>query len=59
MKLAGGKKWYGEQHLFGPGASYSSVEQPIHIPDNTNLNISLVPSLGGTLRERRIGAGDF
>ncbi len=59
LKLARGRQWYGEEHLFGPHTSYSLITNTIKIPMNTNYTIYLTPSENGTLREERIGPGDL
>jgi hypothetical protein len=59
LKLAYGKRWYGEKHLFGPDASYSAIVNEIDIPANTSQTLHLTPTAAGTLRENRIGPRDF
>jgi hypothetical protein len=59
LKLAYGKRWFGEKHLFGPDASYSVIVNEIDIPANTTQTLHLTPTATGTLRENRIGSGDF
>lgn len=59
IKIASGKKWYGEQHLFGSDASYSSITDMIEIPASTRYTLSLTPSEGGTIKEESIGAEEF
>jgi len=59
MKLASGKTWYGEKHLFGPNASYSTITELITLPERTNYTISLTPNVMGTLKDRPIGTDDF
>jgi hypothetical protein len=59
LKLAYGQRWYGEKHLFGPDASYSAIVNEIDIPANTAQTLHLTPTATGTLRENRIGPGDF
>lgn len=59
LKLACGKRWYGEEHLFGPGASYSAITTEIKIPTRTAYTIDLHPSKAGTLRETTLRAEKF
>jgi tetratricopeptide (TPR) repeat protein len=59
IKLATGKKWYGDRHLFGPRGSYSKIDQKITIPEFTNYTIELNPGLLGTLTEKQINANEF
>jgi hypothetical protein len=59
LKLACGKRWYGEEHLFGPGASYSAITTEIKIPTHTAYTIDLHPSTGGTLMQRTLRPQDF
>ena len=59
LKLACGKKWYGEEHLFGPTAFYSAIDNEIHIPTRTAYTIDLHPSTTGTLQETSLRAEDF
>jgi len=59
LKIASGKKWYGENELFGPEGSYSTVTTEIRIPEPALYTISLTPSLLGTLRERALRRQDF
>jgi hypothetical protein len=59
VKLACGKSWYGEEHLFGPGASYSAITTEIKIPTHTAYTIDLHPSTGGTLMQRTLRSQDF
>ena len=59
LKLACGKTWYGEEHLFGPGASYSAITTQITIPTRTASTIDLHPSTEGTLKERTLRPQDF
>ena len=59
IKLATGKKWYGDRHLFGANASYSKIDKVITIPENTHYTIALTPSLLGTLKEKKIGVNQW
>lgn len=59
LKLACGKSWYGEEHLFGPGASYSAITTEIKIPTQTDYTIDLHPSKKGTLKETTLRPQDF
>ncbi|CCI00657.1 hypothetical protein MICAC_1030005 [Microcystis aeruginosa PCC 9443] len=59
IKLATGKKWYGDRHLFGANASYSKIDKVITIPENTHYTITLTPSLFGTLKEKKIGVNQW
>jgi hypothetical protein len=59
LKLACGKKWYGEEHLFGPTAFYSAIANEINIPTRTIFTIDLHPSTAGTLQETTLRAEDF
>jgi len=59
LKLASGKRWYGENGLFGPDAAYSAVTSDINVPVRTAYTIDLHPSTAGTLREKRLSAKDF
>jgi len=59
LKLACGKSWYGEEHLFGPGASYSAISTEIKIPTRTVYTIDLHPSKQGSLKERPLRPQDF
>lgn len=59
LKLACGTKWYGEEHLFGPNASYSAIASEIKIPTHTTYTIDLHPSTAGTLRETTIRPENF
>lgn len=59
IKLATGKKWYGDRHLFGANASYSKIDKVITIPENTRYTIDLTPSLFGTLKEKKIGVNQW
>lgn len=59
IKLATGKKWYGDRHLFGANASYSKIDKVITIPENTHYTIDLTPSLFGTLKEKKIGVNQW
>jgi hypothetical protein len=59
LKLACGKTWYGEEHLFGPGASYSAITTEIAIPTRTVSTIDLHPSTEGVLKERTLRPQDF
>jgi hypothetical protein len=59
LKLASGEKWYGEQHLFGPEASYRAVDDPVQIAARVDLTIDLEPTKKGTLHEADLRAEDF
>lgn len=59
FKIATGKKWYGEQHLFGREATYSSISNNVKIPARTIYTLNLTPSVSGTLRDETIDAADF
>jgi hypothetical protein len=59
FKIATGKTWYGEEHLFGREASYSSISNNVEIPKRTNFTLNLTPSVGGTLNSEKIEAADF
>jgi hypothetical protein len=59
LRFASGKRWYGEEHLFGPQAVYSALANPLVIPADTVYTLHLTPSRAGTLRELRIGPNDF
>lgn len=59
LKLACGKKWYGEEDLFGPTAFYSAIANEINIPSRTAYTIDLHPSTTGTLKETTLRAEDF
>ncbi len=59
IKMATGKKWYGEEHLFGREATYSSISNNVEIPAQTNYTLNLTPSVGGTLQDKTIRAADF
>jgi len=59
LKVACGERWYGEGRLFGPDGSYSVITNEIRIPVRTDVTISLIASVAGTLEGRRIGIKDY
>lgn len=59
FKIATGEKWYGEEHLFGREATYSSISSNVKIPVRTIYTLNLTPSVGGTLQDESIEAADF
>ena len=59
FKIATGKNWYGEEHLFGREASYSSISNNVKIPTRTIYTLNLTPSVGGTLKDEEIEAANF
>lgn len=59
FKIATGKKWYGEKHLFGREATYSSISNNVKIPSRTIYTLNLTPSVTGTLQDKTIEAADF
>jgi len=59
LKLACGRTWYGEEHLFGPNASYSAITNEINVPTRTVSTIDLHPSTEGVLKERTLRPKDF
>ena len=59
LKLAFGKQWYGENHLFGPNGFYSAIADEINIPVHTDYTIDLHPSREGTLKEKKLSSWEF
>ena len=67
VRYAAGEKWYGDDHLFGPGTAYSKADQNFRFYEEptadgymiNGCSITLYKVLNGNLSTSTINASQF